>query len=222
LNPEVKPEIIRQIEFSDSSFFQDLVGRWIDVLLSMIGILVLLPIMLIVGALIKFSDGGPMVFKQQRMGFRGDTFSIYKFRTMRVHAEQYLKSNEKLYQRYVLNNYKLPVEEDPRITSLGRFLRRTSLDELPQLFNVLLGDMAMVGPRPVVPEELEEYGDQVDLLLSVKPGVTGYWQICGRSDVNYPERADLEIHYVLNKNFVFDLKILFLTFYIVLRRKGAI
>lgn len=125
-----------------------------------------------------------------------------------------------LYQKYIQNNYKLEPEEDPRITGIGRF-KKTSLDELPQFINVLKGEMSLVGPRPVVKEELAEYKSRKDLFLSVKPGITGYWQVSGRSDVGYPERVDLELHYVYNQSVLFDIKILFLTLLHVLLRKGA-
>lgn len=140
---------------------------------------------------------------------------------MAIDAEERLKSDTKLYTKYIANNYKLEPEEDPRITKLGKFLRKTSLDELPQFFNVLKGDMSLVGPRPVVKDELVEYGSRVNEFLSVKPGITGYWQVSGRSDVKYPERVNLELHYVYNQSLWFDIKILFLTCWTVLIRKGA-
>lgn len=141
---------------------------------------------------------------------------------MVVDAESKLKANEVLYKKYTENNYKLEPHEDPRITKIGRFLRETSLDELPQLINVLKGEMSLVGPRPVVEEELREYGNKAPHLLAVKPGVTGYWQVSGRSGVGYPERVDLELHYVYNQSIVFDFSIILKTIYLVLSRKGHI
>ncbi|HZH60174.1 MAG TPA: sugar transferase, partial [Metabacillus sp.] len=132
-----------------------------------------------------------------------------------------LKKNKELYEKYLKNNYKLEAHEDPRITKLGNFLRKTSLDELPQLINVLKGNMTLVGPRPVVEEELMEYGENVNKFLSVKPGVTGYWQVSGRSNVGYPERVDLELYYVYNQSLLFDLRIIILTIWMVLIRRGA-
>lgn len=126
---------------------------------------------------------------------------------MIVDADEKLKANKVLYQKYLKNNYKLEPEEDPRITKLGRFLRKTSLDEIPQLINVIKGDMSLVGPRPVVEEELLEYGERKNEFLSVKPGITGYWQVSGRSNVGYPERVNLELYYVNNQSLLFDLYI---------------
>lgn len=140
---------------------------------------------------------------------------------MIVNAEEKLKADKELYQKYLKNNYKLEPHEDPRITKLGRFLRATSLDEIPQLINVLKGEMSLVGPRPVVKEELEEYGVKVNEFLSVKPGLTGYWQVSGRSEVGYPERVDLELYYVYNQSLLLDIKIILKTIWIVLLKKGA-
>jgi exopolysaccharide production protein ExoY len=128
---------------------------------------------------------------------------------------------EGLYERYVANGYKLPADEDPRITRTGRFLRRTSLDELPQLINVLLGQMSLVGPRPVVEKELDCYGPLVGAYTGVKPGVTGYWQVNGRSDVGFPERGELDAYYYDHRSLRFDLRILARTALTVVLRRGA-
>lgn len=196
--------------------------RGMDIIFSLVGILLLLPVFLIIISFYLFGENkGPAFFKQKRVGKNGEIFYIYKFRSMIVDAENVLKSNKILYKKYIENNYKLHPEEDPRITKLGNFLRKTSLDELPQLFNVIKGEMSLVGPRPVVEEELKEYAPHTERFLSVKPGVTGYWQICGRSEVNYPERADLELHYVLNQTLLFDIEIIIKTLLLVILRKGA-
>ena len=127
-----------------------------------------------------------------------------------------------LYRKYVANSYKLPKEEDPRISPIGSLLRSTSLDELPQLFNVLRGHMSLVGPRPVVPPEIQEYGDYAKLLLSVKPGLTGYWQVNGRSEItSYDARARLDIEYVRDQSLKTDVDVLFKTIPAVLKRRGA-
>ena len=162
-----------------------------------------------------------MFFKQQRYGKNGEKFNIYKFRSMVKNADEKLKSNKHLYEKYVQNNYKLEQDEDPRITKLGRFLRKTSLDELPQLINVLKGEMSIVGPRPIVDEELIEYKHLKDDFLSVKPGITGYWQISGRSEVGYPERVDLELYYVYHQSLLLDIKIILKTVVVVFLKKGA-
>lgn len=196
--------------------------RIMDIIGAIAGIIITLPILLVFSLVYKIgSNKGPMFFKQKRIGKDGGEFYIYKFRSMIVDAEKRLKDDPILYEKYVANNFKLEQYEDPRITNFGRFIRKTSLDELPQFINVLKGDMSLVGPRPVVPDELIEYKTKVDDFLSVKPGVTGYWQVCGRSDIGYPERVDIELHYVYNKSLIMDIKILFKTVLLVLTRKGA-
>jgi exopolysaccharide production protein ExoY len=196
--------------------------RLVDIIGAIVGLFITFPLLILI--VLFYTTGaarGPVFFKQIRVGHNGKRFNIYKFRSMVVDAEKKLKKNKELYKKYLENNYKLEPEEDPRITRIGRFLRKTSLDELPQLFNVLKGDMSLVGPRPVIEEELDEYGVRVNDFLSVKPGVTGYWQVSGRSDVKYPERVDVELHYVYNKSLMFDIIILFRTVLIVILRKGA-
>jgi len=196
--------------------------RIFDVFASIAGLIITAPLFLLITILYMFGDQkGPVFFKQKRVGKDGVEFYIYKFRSMVVNAEEKLISNKALYEKYIENSYKLEPDEDPRITSIGRFLRKTSLDELPQLINILIGNMSLVGPRPVISEELNEYGDKKDLFLSVKPGVTGFWQVSGRSNIGYPERVNLELHYVYNKSLFFDLKIVFLSFYSVALKKGA-
>lgn len=201
--------------------WQKAMKRGMDLILSLIGLILFSPVFLIIAIAIKIDSPGPVFFKQKRTGKNGKVFYMYKFRSMIPNAEQRLKEDPILYKKYIENNYKLDPEEDPRITKLGRFLRRTSLDELPQLFNVLKGDMSLVGPRPVVSEELKEYGEKIEDFLSVKPGVTGYWQVSGRSGVGYPERVDLELYYVYNQSILMDIKIILKTVATVLRRDGA-
>ncbi|PEE65625.1 multidrug MFS transporter [Bacillus thuringiensis] len=196
--------------------------RVMDLIGAIVGLIVFSPIFLLISILYMIGNNkGPVFFKQIRMGKNGKEFHIYKFRSMIVNAEEKLRSNEILYKKYIDNNYKLEPSEDPRITKVGQFLRKTSLDELPQFLNVLKGDMSLVGPRPVVQEELIEYGKRKDEFLSVKPGLTGYWQVSGRSDVGYPERVELELHYIYNCSILFDMKIIFLTMVHVIMRKGA-
>lgn len=196
--------------------------RLIDIIGAIIGLIISSPIFLLVSIMYLFGDSkGPIFFKQQRYGKDGKLFYIYKFRSMVVNADEKLKKNKNLYQKYIKNNYKLEPDEDPRITKLGQFLRKTSLDELPQFINVLKGDMSLVGPRPIVKEELKEYRNKKDVLLSVKPGITGYWQVSGRSTVGYPERVNIELYYVYNQSLLFDIKILFKTIFVVFRKRGA-
>ena len=196
--------------------------RLIDVVFALLGLIILSPIFLIVFVILKIdSPASPAFFKQERVGRYGKPFAIYKFRSMVPNAEAILKADSELYQKYVDNGYKLPKKEDPRITSLGAFLRRSSIDELPQFWNMLRGDMSLVGPRPIVTEELKEYGDQVDLFLSVRPGALGLWQASGRSLIEYPERTKIEVEYVANAGFWYDIGIVFRNVIAIFKSEGA-
>lgn len=198
------------------------VKRSMDVIGALIGILLMLCVMVLCSVFCWAGPNkGPILFRQKRIGQYGEPFEIYKFRSMVQNAEDVLKKDELLYKKYVANDYKIAAEEDPRITSFGRFIRKTSLDEFPQFLNVLKGEMSLVGPRPLVQAELNEYHDKKGLLLSAKPGMTGYWQICGRSNVRYPERVDIELYYVQHQSILLDIEILCKTIGMVIMRKGA-
>jgi exopolysaccharide biosynthesis polyprenyl glycosylphosphotransferase len=171
-------------------------------------------------ALVIAREGRPVLFRQKRVGRDAKPFRIFKFRSMAVDAEERLH-REGLYETYVANGFKLPPETDPRITRVGAMLRKTSLDELPQLLNVIRGEMSLVGPRPVVIDELANYGELARAYTGVKPGLTGYWQINGRSDVGFPERGELDAYYYDHRSFRFDLRILCRTVITVLQRTGA-
>lgn len=223
-NREIASESLEQstLEIREPSVIYLCLKRVMDLSGAIVGLIIFSPIFLLISILYMTGDNkGPVFFKQIRMGKNGKEFHIYKFRSMIVNAEEKLRSNEVLYKKYIDNNYKLEPSEDPRITKVGQFLRKTSLDELPQFLNVLKGDMSLVGPRPVVQEELVEYGERKDEFLSVKPGLTGYWQVSGRSDVGYPERVDLELYYAYNASLWFDIKILLLTVKNVVVGRGA-
>ena len=200
---------------------QALLKKAVDVVLSLLVVVLLAPLALGIAIAIRRESPGPVFFRQERLGLGGRKFKIWKFRSMRIDAENLLRSDPFLYRCYVENDYKLPPEEDPRITRVGRFLRRTSLDELPQLLNVLRGEMSLVGPRPVVPAEIEHYGADARVFLAVKPGITGDWQVSGRSEIAYPERARLDIDYITNWTLGRDLGILAGTAAAVLKRTGA-
>lgn len=196
--------------------------RLTDVVLSIIALICFSPIFLVVWIMSLFGENkGPVFFKQTRIGKNGKPFKIYKFRSMIVNADEILHANSELYQKYVNNNYKLEPEEDPRVTKLGHWLRKTSIDEIPQFINILRGDMSIIGPRPVVKEELVEYGDRVNKFLSVKPGAMGLWQASGRSNIGYPERCDLELSYVDQASYWFDTKIMFKNIISIFRSTGA-
>jgi len=195
--------------------------RLLDVVSSSLGLLVLAPLFAVIAIAIKLESRGPVLFGHRRLGLNGRPIRCWKFRSMHQDAEQRLRSDEGLYARYVTNSYKLPDDDDPRLTRLGRFLRKTSLDELPQLFNVLNGEMSLVGPRPIVLEELGQYGHRAAVFLSLRPGITGAWQVNGRSAIGYPDRAAIELEYARNWSLARDLAILVQTIPAVLRRRGA-
>ncbi len=197
--------------------------RLFDISLSVLLLILLTPLCLILGTIIKRSSPGPVMFSQMRVGRSGTPFQCWKFRTMVVDAESVLsrwaKENPELYLEY-LKTYKL--RDDPRITRIGKWLRRTSLDELPQLINVLRGDMSLVGPRPVVQQELDEhYGPATQLYIRTRPGMTGLWQVSGRSDTSYERRVFLDEWYILNWSFWYDIVILIQTSWMVVTGKGA-
>ena len=191
--------------------------RAIDIVGALAGLVIASPVLVILAGLIVLESPGPFLFSHERVGFRGRKFGCLKLRTMRPDAEQVLRSDPAMYHEYRENHYKLPDHRDPRVTRIGRFLRRTSLDELPQLWNVLVGDMSLVGPRPVVEDELKEYGDDRDLMLSVRPGLTGAWAVSGRQSVGYPERCEIELRYVRERNLLSDANIALRTFKVLVQ-----
>ena len=177
------------------------------------------PLFIIISLVVKISSKGSVFFIHERIGFQGKKFKLIKFRTMVDNAEDMIASFNPEQKKEWEENFKL--KDDPRITKIGKFLRKTSLDELPQLINILKGDMSFVGPRPIVEDELSWYGDNKEKLLSVKPGLTGWWAVNGRSDVPYPERCDFELYYVDRVSFGFDLLILVKTLGAIVRKDGA-
>jgi len=201
---------------------QAVIKRGADIVVSLVLLVLTAPLFAAVAIINKMTSPGPVLFAQTRLGQNGGTFRLYKFSTMVADAEEVLKRNPGLRRKYLENNYKLPDGEDPRITRVGHFLRATSLDELPQLFNVLRGDMSLVGPRPVVPSEVEKYADYATLFLSAKPGMTGHWQVSGRSEIKeYARRVELDLEYIRDQSLRKDLEILLRTLPSVLLRRGA-
>lgn len=196
-----------------------IVKRILSILCSVISIIVLSPLFIIISLVVKISSKGSVFFIHERIGFQGKKFKLIKFRTMVDNAEDMIASFNPEQKKEWEENFKL--KDDPRITKIGKFLRKTSLDELPQLINILKGDMSFVGPRPIVEDELSWYGDNKEKLLSVKPGLTGWWAVNGRSDVPYPERCDLELYYVDHFSFGLDLKIIIKTFVAIIKKDGA-
>ncbi len=198
-----------------------LAKRTLDYVLAGIGLVVVAPLFVVVACLVKATSRGPVLFRQWRVGRHGAQFEVLKFRTMRVDSEERLRTDPALYGKYRDNDFKLDLDEDPRITRVGRFLRRTSLDELPQLINVLHGEMSIVGPRPVVRDELELYGPLAEAYLAMYPGITGRWQVEGRNDIRFPERAELDVDYAEGWSLRNDLSILSRTIPAVLRNEGV-
>ena len=193
--------------------------RMFDIVVSVIALLLAFPIFLVIALAIKLEDHGPVFYKHKRVGKNGKTIYLYKFRSMVVDAETKMKEFTKEQQEEFQKFYKLT--DDPRITKIGKYLRKTSLDELPQLLNILKGDMSIIGPRPVVEKELNKFGNGQDLLLSVKPGLTGLWACSGRSDTTYEERVKKELYYAENYSMKLDLFCFFKTCLSVVKGTGA-
>ena len=189
-----------------------------DYLMAFLLLVLTFPIFVFVAIAIKLGDGGSVLFHRKVLGINGQSFNAFKFRTMIVDADRWLRQHPALWKKYQGN---IKLRYDPRVTGIGRWLRRYSLDELPQLFNVLRGEMSLVGPRMIAPEELSKYGEYAQKRLSVKPGITGLWQVSGRQDVDYQRRIELDIEYIDNWSIWLDLKILLKTIPVVLGAKGA-
>lgn len=187
----------------------EIIKRSFDILIAIIGIIVCMPIGIIISFLIKITSTGKIIFKQERLGKNGNKIVIYKFRTMVETAESDLKKLPKSKLIEYKENYR--IEDDSRITKIGNFLRQSNLDEIPQLWNILKGDLSLIGPRPILLEESKKYENQKKKLLSVKPGLTGYWQINREKCKNYNQRIKMELFYVDNKSLKFDCEIFFKT-----------
>ena len=188
-----------------------------DRVVAAVGLLITLPLLLVVALTIKLSDRGPVFFRQRRVGREGKTFHVWKFRTMYTDAEDRLAS---LVDENESDGLLFKIRNDPRVFRFGKWLRATSIDELPQLINVLLGEMSLVGPRPLPAEDGDFLGD-VRRRLLVRPGITGLWQVSGRSDLSWDEAVRLDLYYVDNWSLAYDLSILWRTVGVVLARRGA-
>lgn len=210
---------------TNKKIMYNFIKRTIDAIGALIGIIILIPATIIIYLARKIlkEDKGPLFYEQLRYGKNGKVFRLYKFRSMCIGADkklkEYLENNEEARKEFE-KTHKL--QNDPRITKIGNFLRKSSLDELPQMINILKGDMSFVGPRPVVEKEVEEYGTNKDKFLSVRPGLTGYWQVNGRSNTTYEERMKMELYYVDNCSLWLDIKIFFKTFITVFKKEGAV
>ncbi len=198
--------------------------RLFDIIFSSLVLIFFSPIYLILALLIALSSSGPIFYIQKRVGKNHKTFNCLKFRTMIDNADEILESimaeSPQLREEFE-TSFKL--KNDPRVTWIGKFLRLTSLDEFPQFWNVLKGDMSVVGPRPLVPEELCKYGSRIDKILTIRPGITGLWQVSGRNDIPYPQRVNIDVYYVNCYNWWLDLWIIFKTIGVIIfpRNNGA-
>jgi len=209
----VSPGIVRE-----PSAMYYVIKRAIDIVLSIFGIIALVPVFLLIASCIVLDDGANILHLREIIGKNGRRFYALKFRTMRVDADEYLAKRPELMRKYQQN---MKLDRDPRITKVGRFLRKTSLDELPQLFNVLVGQMSLVGPRIIHPSELSRYGEYAQKRLSVSPGITGLWQISGRQHISYDERVLLDMRYIDDRSLLVDVTILLKTLKVFIVHTGA-
>ncbi len=204
---------------------ENIVKRVVDICGGLIGTIVLIPLTIIIyiARIVLHENDGPIFYDQLRIGKNGKVFKMYKYRSMVIGADEklfkYLEENEEARIEY--KKYK-KLKNDPRITKVGKFIRKTSLDEFPQFINVLIGDMSLVGPRPYLPREKEDMGEYYDYIIKTRPGITGYWQIAGRSDVTFDDRLKMDYDYIKNKSLKTDLKLLSKTVLNVIKKEGAI
>ena len=192
--------------------------RTIDIIGAGLGLILLSPIIAIVACAVKVTSRGPIFFSQKRVGKNGELFEMYKFRSMVVNAEE-LK--EKLEEQNEMSGPMFKIKDDPRVTKVGKFIRKTSIDELPQLWNVLKGDMSLVGPRPSLPKEVEQFDNWMFKRLSVRPGLTCYWQVSGRNHIDFEDWMKLDCRYVDERNLWIDIKLIFKTVFVLFGDKNA-
>ncbi len=220
---KIQPDLKEKIE--NKKIIYNVVKRMIDIIGGLVGTIVLIPMTLCVYIARKIlkEDDGPLFYEQLRIGKDGKEFRFYKFRSMVMNADEklkdYLEKNEEARQEYI--KYK-KLKNDPRITKLGNFLRKTSIDEFPQFINVLKGDMSLVGPRPYLHREIQDMGDSYETIISVKPGLTGYWQVNGRSEKNFKERTEMDVAYVHDRTLWLDIKFMIKTVLKIFKKEGAI
>jgi Undecaprenyl-phosphate galactose phosphotransferase WbaP len=198
------------------------IKRFMDLAIVIIGGVILFPLFLLIALLIKLSSPGPALYGHTRRGMNGKPFTAYKFRSMVSNSgeilQKLLDSDPEIKKEWEASH---KLKDDPRITGIGKILRRTSFDEFPQLINILKGEMSLIGPRPIVDEEVEKYGEDYNRIFSVKPGLTGLWQVSGRSDTDYAERVSFDTYYLQSWSVWLDVWVLFKTFGVVIRGKGA-
>ncbi len=202
----------------NNSRFYLFLKRFIDIFASILGLILLSPILIVVSILIKLDSKGPVFFSQKRVGLHGKSFNMYKFRSMVVNAEEI---KDKLKEQNEMSGPMFKMKNDPRITKIGKFIRKTSIDELPQLLNVLKGEMSLVGPRPSLPKEVKEFEPWMLERLEVKPGITCYWQVMGRNSIGFREWMELDVKYVHERCLSLDLKLIFKTFFVLFGDENA-
>ncbi len=215
---------LNRLSLSLSTFNGNLAKRIFDIVFALLFLIVFSPVYLILMVLIALNSQGPIFYVQQRVGKNHQLFKCIKFRTMVNNADEMLEAivqdSDQMRQEF-RDSFKL--KQDPRITKIGKFLRLTSLDEFPQFWNVLKGEMSVVGPRPLVPEELPKYGRKINTVLKIRPGITGLWQVSGRNDIPYPKRVQIDVYYATSHNWLLDLWIIYKTIGVVIfpRNNGA-
>lgn len=217
--PDTEPLTTSDLSLDRKSLlFYYFVKRAADIILAIVGFCALFPVFIVISLLIKLEDGGPILHFREVIGEQGRRFFALKFRTMIPDADTYLANHPELMRKFKQN---MKLENDPRVTRIGRFLRKSSLDELPQLYNVLFGQMSLVGPRIIHPSELPRFGEHAPKRLSVKPGITGLWQISGRQHISYDERVLLDMQYIDRRSIILDLAILVKTLKVFIVHTGA-
>lgn len=207
------------LKYQNRRYIYRMSKRIFDFVASLFGLIILSPLFLIVAIAIKMEDPkGPVFYSQVRLGKKQSPFKMYKFRSMIVDADKHLKE---LLSENEVDGAMFKMKEDPRVTRVGQFIRKYSIDELPQLVNVLLGNMSLVGPRPPLPREVQEYTEYDKQRLEVKPGCTGLWQISGRNDVSFHEMVELDLQYIAKRGFLFDIYVLFKTVAVFIHPNAA-
>ncbi len=219
LHQKSKTQPFLSEENISTSLFYIIAKRLIDICGTLIGLILLIPVFLVVAILIKIEDPkGPVFFSQKRVGKNGREFKMYKFRSMVTDAEERLQT---LLKYNEVSGAMFKMKDDPRVTRIGKFIRKTSIDELPQLFNVLLGEMSLVGPRPPLPREVADYTDYDMQRLLVTPGCTGLWQVRARNSVGFAEMVELDIEYIKNRNILNDINLIIMTIAVLFGSKNA-
>lgn len=214
---QINEQEIIEIKRKESAIY-NMSKRTLDIIASTLGLIILSPILLVVAILIKLESRGPAIFSQKRIGLNKKEFKMYKFRSMVQNAEE-LK--EKLAKENEMSGPMFKMKNDPRVTKVGRFIRKTSIDELPQLINVLKGEMSLVGPRPSLPKEVSKFEPWMLKRLSVKPGLTCYWQVSGRNNIDFEDWMKLDLQYVNDRSFWLDLKLILKTATVLFGDKNA-